>query len=661
VSSARSGHRGDDDRALRSFLASIRERGGIDFGTYKRGTIMRRLQRRMLATGTDDLRSYRRHVEANPDEYERLTSSFLIKVTEFFRDPELFDFLRDEVIPKLVAEAQAAKRELRVWSAGCATGEEAYSLAILIAEHLGEEAPAVDVRIFATDVDVDAIAFARRGVYAASVLAGVPEDLRARYFTPKGDRFEVSKRIRAMTVFGQHDLGQRAPFPRVDLALCRNVLIYFTQDLQRRALHLFAFALRDAGYLVLGKSESTSPLPEQFVVVNARLKTYRRAGDRVLIPAARNRQAPTVPRLSLPVARRAGWTDLPALSREQAKVVTLTERAEQLLLRLPVGVIVVDRRYDVQLLNLTARDLLGIRGQAVAEDLIHLLDDRLAPRVKSSIDAALRGKAAAPFVVEVASQSAEQDATRFVEIKAEPFAGGENRAPVDWVLVLATDVTASVGAANSLATSTERQSKERTRAVDQAKTLAGANEELRSVNRDLTVANAELRTANEELLVASEEVQAATEEVETLNEELQATNEELETMNEELQATVEELNTTNDDLESRSQELREVAATVEHERAAADLDRDHLLGIIDLIDEPVLVVDAAGRPIKANGPFRAAFGEPGILRLDAAMLRRATTEAFQAKVTLSGGEYMVRAQPLDGREDPTGALVFRPV
>src|SRR5205823_861666 len=163
---------------------------------------------------------------------------------------------------------------------GCATGEEAYSLAILLCELLGDEMEHFQVRIFATDLDNDAITFARRGIYPASTLANVPPAFIERYFIKMNGDYEIKKQIRALTVFGQHDLGQRAPFPRIDLALCRNVLIYFTNDLQRRALHLFAFSLRDRGYLVLGKSETTSPLPEHFILEQPRLKIYRRQGER---------------------------------------------------------------------------------------------------------------------------------------------------------------------------------------------------------------------------------------------------------------------------------------------------------------------------------------------------------------------------------------------
>jgi two-component system, chemotaxis family, CheB/CheR fusion protein len=649
----------DDDRALRSFLASLRERSGIDFSAYKRGTILRRLQRRMLATDSEDLRAYRRYAEENEDELNRLTSSFLIKVTEFFRDPDLFERLRDYVLPQLIGESEKQGRELRVWSAGCATGEEAYSIAILIAELLGDRLPQFNVRIFATDLDADAVAFARRGRYAAGVVDSVPEDLRARYFTQVGDMFEVSKRIRSMTVFGQHDLGQRAPFPRVDLALCRNVLIYFTAELQRRALQLFAYALRDGGYLALGKSESTSPLAQHFVLADARLKLYRREGERVLIPASRDRDGPKSPVLKMPVARRPGWTAAGARAEGGSKPVSLAERAEQLLLRLPVGVVVVDRQYDVQLINLAARDLLGIHVQAVAEDLIHLLDGPLGATVKKAIDAALRGKPLGPQPVQLESITAERTDIRHVEITAEPFKGPDARSPLDWVLVVATDVSRSIGEARELSDTAARDTSERERAIAQARSLADANEELRSVNRDLTTANAELRTANEELLVASEEVQAATEEVETLNEELQATNEELETMNEELQATVEELNATNDDLEARSNELQELATSADDARATVEDDRTRLLAILDGIDEPVLIVDHDGEVIKANAPFQRVVGMDAAAKVPAEIRRRATTATFEEVVELGGRRFRVSGQSLDGHSGPGGALIFR--
>jgi len=277
----------EDEALLERFLRQVRDQTGIDFASYKRPTITRRLQRRMAAVGVTKLGDYVRYVARNPAEYDRLASGFLIKVTEFFRDPDLFTYLRNEVVPRIVRHATERDREIRIWSAGCATGEEAYSLAILFTEALGESLGQYNVRVFATDLDAEAVNFARRGLYSRSAVASVPPELLDRYFQRLGDDYEIRKNVRALTVFGQHDLAQRAPFPRIDLAVARNVLIYFTPELQKRALQLFAFSLRDAGTLVLGKAESVSQLPEYFAPEEPRLKVFRRHGERVLVPPSR--------------------------------------------------------------------------------------------------------------------------------------------------------------------------------------------------------------------------------------------------------------------------------------------------------------------------------------------------------------------------------------
>ncbi len=270
----------EEELSFQTLLTLVRERSGIDFSRYKRPTILRRLQRRLVATGMRRLPDYLSYLARRPEEYARLVGSFLINVTGFFRDPELFAALRDQVLPDLIVHARTHGHELRLWSAGCATGEEAYSLAILVAEALGGEIDQFSVQIFATDLDEESVAFARRGLYSPASLASVPKNLRARYFTELDrsltrtaegrvesspvDRnaalYEVTPHLRSLVVFGQHDLGQRAPFPRIDLVLCRNVLMYFTPELQKHTLQLFAFALRDGGYLALGKAETSKPL-----------------------------------------------------------------------------------------------------------------------------------------------------------------------------------------------------------------------------------------------------------------------------------------------------------------------------------------------------------------------------------------------------------------
>jgi PAS domain S-box-containing protein len=319
----------EKDLTLAALLEELREQSGIDFGSYKTPTIMRRLQRRLVATGAENLPAYIRFLQIHPEEYQRLISSFLIKVTGFFRDPELFVYLREHVLPQLVADSRRRGNELRLWSAGCATGEEAYSLAIALAEVLGDDLERFGVRLFATDLDGEAVAFARRGIYPASALANLPADLVARYFAALDGEYEIKKRVRSLTVFGQHDLGRRAPFPRIDLVLCRNVLIYFTTELQKRALQLFAFSLRDGGYLILGKSESTSPLAELFGQEQPHLRVYQRHGDRLLIPPARITDIPQVTSGRL-VSRRRPAEELDAglTSRDASRPESSNERIE---------------------------------------------------------------------------------------------------------------------------------------------------------------------------------------------------------------------------------------------------------------------------------------------------------------------------------------------
>ena len=662
------------DRTLSALLDQLRERSGIDFSAYKMPTIMRRLQRRMAATNTASLVDYIRVVQRNPEEYRRLVSSFLIKVTGFFRDIDLFDYLRERGLPRLIEEARARDGELRIWSAGCATGEEAYSLAMLVTDLLRDELDSFHVRIFATDLDADAVEFARRGVYPASALRGMSSDQISRYFVETDGEYAVKKNVRALVVFGQHDLGQRAPFPRIDLALCRNVLIYFTPELQRRSLQLFAFSLRDGGLLALGKAETTSPLDEHWSVEQSMLKVYRRKGGAVLIPPLRAAERPT-PSMGLPATliRGAAASDPPhsrAASEDPRRLAG--ERAEMLRMALPVGVALVDRHYDIQWINNAARRSLGIRASAVGEDLIHLARGVPSQDLRVLIDAALRGQPSTRLFDDVSSGTVTGE-RRALRVSASPPSGGKSGL-ADGALLLVEDVTETTRHRTQLeqAVASERETAERL--SREAEQLERSLQEMLEANEELISVNAELRSTNEELLVANEEVYASTEEVETLNEEMQATNEELETLNEELQATVEELNTTNDDLQARSIELQDLAISLEAQRHAAESERQRLAAILASIADGVLVVDAAGTPVLTNGAFEETFGEAGErlaladdegrpLPAEQNPLRRAAAgESFTMEFTVTGedGErrwYEARGQAFAAAGEPRGGVV----
>src|SRR5215207_10895290 len=354
--------------ALERFLEELHRNRGVDFRSYKRPTILRRLGRRMALLDCESLDEYSRYLEEHPEEYRQLIGAFLIKVTHFFRDPDLFDYLKEEVLPRLIEEAREEEDQLRIWSAGCATGEEAYSLAILVSEVLGREAGLFNVRIFATDIDEDAVIFARRGVYPPSALGGLSEEQIGRYFVEEDGSYQVKKQIRGMIVFGEHDLAQRSPFPHVDLVVSRNVLIYFSGELQRRALQLFAYSLRDGGYLVMGKAESPSLLGDLFAPVDRNNKIYRRQGQRFLLPPT----LPTSPAPRAPLERSSGDRELlrsQAAAQHQRFAASLAT-SEYLINQLPVGVAIVARDYTMEAINTAARQMLSIPGVGIGQDFL---------------------------------------------------------------------------------------------------------------------------------------------------------------------------------------------------------------------------------------------------------------------------------------------------
>jgi two-component system CheB/CheR fusion protein len=575
-------------KELDALLERVRERSGIDFNSYKPATILRRLKGRMTATSQRSLTAYANYLEAEPEEYARLVSSMLIKVTEFFRDPKVWDYLRTRILPALIDDARSEGRELRLWSAGCATGEEAYSLAIAVAEALGTERSPLDVRVFATDIDREAVAFARRGLYPPNAVTSVPDLIRDRYFVQTDSGYEIGKRLRSLVVFGEHDLGERAPFPRIDLVLCRNVLIYFTPSMQRATLETFAYSLRPEGRLVLGPSETVAVLPEPFVSEHARLCVYRRRpGAHLILPVPRATQ---IRRGPLDQALRATRQDVQRAAASAAA-------AEGLILDLAVGVVVVDSNYDIVRINSAARRLLGIHGTAFDQDFIHLAEGLQASPVRAAIDAALTGATTtADFEIDAAARPGS--GTRFVQMTVSPQRG--DTAVIDGAIIEITDVTRFQDNQQELGRTQRRND----RAVV-------ANARLLANNEELTSLVARLRASNEAILLSSEDAQSSREELETLNEEFQATNEELETLNEELTASVEELRVSNENLESRTKELSVQTEALEERKRASEEEHDRLRSILSSLGDAVVAVDQSGAIVVTNAAYDRLFGSSG--------------------------------------------------
>jgi two-component system, chemotaxis family, CheB/CheR fusion protein len=665
----------DEARDLERFLEELHRNRGVDFRSYKRPTILRRLGRRMAATGCESINEYSRYVEEHPEEYRQLIGAFLIKVTEFFRDPELFDYLKEEVLPGLVEKASEEDNQLRIWSAGCATGEEAYSLAILVSEALGQEAGLFNVRIFATDIDEDAVRFARGGLYPPSALKGLSEEQIGRYFVEEDGSYQVKKQIRGMIVFGEHDLAQRSPFPHVDLVVSRNVLIYFSNELQRRALQLFAYSLRDGGYLVMGKAESPSLLADLFAPVDRHNKIYRRHGQRFLLPPT----LPTSPTPRARLERSSGDRGVLRTRLEAQQRVPIVSRSmgEDLINYLPVGVAVVARDYTIEAMNAAARQMLSIPSVGVGQDFLHAMQEEVPyAEVRRTIDEAFR-EGRTTQADEFAVEGAATGEPSYLRLTCHPLRTGDEGRRVKSVLVTVENVTAAV----------------------RMRRLTEQNLRLEEANRDLGQLNEELQAAREESLVNTEEAQASAEEVETLNEELQATNEELETLNEELQATVEELNTTNDDLQARATELQELAQSREEGRRLTEVGRQRAEELVDQlqdqrsrleailanISDAVLAVDTNGQVLFSNQVFIKTFGEhtgeeqgplgsTEVLDESGEKLppeampssRAAGGESFAMRFAVGGQDgalrrFEARGRPIEGDGVKGGVLVIREV
>ena len=594
-----------DEDPLQELLGQVSEQTNIDFQNYKSSTIMRRIGRRMAVTHNSTIREYVDYLRARPDEVRVLVKAFLINVTGFFRDPEAFDFIKKGLMPILIEQGRKNDKSLRMWSAGCATGEEAYSLALLVADELGPEFPEWNVKIFATDLAAEAIDFARRGYYPANVLKDLPNDYQIRFFERVDGGYRVSKVLRQVVIFGNQDISRGVPFPRIDLVSCRNLLIYLQPELQQSVLDLFAYSLHHThGYLFLGKAETTRPTKAVFELVNKKWKIYRCLSGPLILPAPNGPFAtghfgttvrdPRQGRLTSSVAAKT-------LTRTQPDIdlVHLRRLNETMLRHVSVALVTVDRAYRILTINATARRLLGIRDLAYDQDFLHTVQGIHYQKIRNAIDTAFQERTTTTLP-ELELNHATENSGRFLSLIVSNMAIEEG-AP-ELAIISATDVTEQVQLKKRL----EAIQHEQGELVDQ---LSEANKRFTTMNKELEDANEELQATNEELMLTQEELQAANEEFEATNEELQATNEELETNNEELQATNEELQTTNDELSARTFELQDSSRQHKFEQL-------QLSALLERFPHYVMVVNAQNLTIETINPgYRQMLGDREVIGL----------------------------------------------
>jgi two-component system CheB/CheR fusion protein len=517
---------------LQRIFAMLRAVSGVDFTHYKPPTIRRRLQRRMVLHKLDSVDVYIKYMRENPEEVLRLYQDLLIHVTRFFRDPDSFKALAAEVFTKIVP-ARRGSAPIRIWLPGCSTGEEAYSVAIAFLEHLGEEASHVPIQIFATDVSETAIEHARNGVYPESIAADLtPERLR-RYFNKIDGKYRITKLVRDLVVFARQDVTRDPPFSKLDLILCRNVLIYMGAVLQRKLMSVFHYALKPSGFLMLGGAETVGAQVDLFAVVDKKHRIFLK------------KPIDTPQSLHLPIEYNPGRIPSrgPRIPTEMHPHTSFqTEANRQILDRYgPPGVIVDEEFQIIQFRGKTGAFLEPAPGEATQSlNVLKMAREGLM----HGLQAALYGarKAEGP-VRKTGLQVQSGGLSLTVDVQVVPLAiPGEPR----HYLVLFEDVTPPSGVEAGARAPASAPDDDHVKQLQEE--LAAGREYLQSIIQDLEAANEELQSANEEILSSNEELQSTNEELDTAKEELQSTNEELNTVNEELHGRNEELSRVNSDL-----------------------------------------------------------------------------------------------------------------
>ena len=553
-----------DNDTFKQLLTVLKVRRGVDFTFYKQSTLKRRIVRRMALSKIEKPVEYLMYLRENKAEQDALYNDLLISVTQFFRDPQSFELLCNTLFPALISQKTDAE-PLRIWIAGCATGEEAYSMAMCLQELLGDKASAMKIQIFATDISEIAIAKARNGIYRQNELDGVSTSRLQQFFTRIDGSYQINKIIRDMCVFAHHNLLKDPPFSKIDLVSCRNVLIYLEPVLQKRALTTFHYALNEDGFLMLGKSETIGNNTDIFTALNTGEKIYARKGPlgRFMNVASNGRER-TFREIDKNIQKES-------TSKDVFKVAD-----EAILANFMPPAVLVNEKFDViQFRGLTETWLVPPVGRPsfnvlkmAREDLafelrnvLHMAEKTKSPARKSGVFFKLNG------------------IQQYVNIQAVPL---KETAEPHYLIVFQT---ASSTGSQQVSAETDRSSEnmqydESEQRIEQLeKELTQARTDMRSITEDQEAANEELQSANEELLSGSEELQSLNEELETSKEELQSTNEEVMIVNKELVDRNEQLNNA----------------------------RLYTEGIVSTIRDPLIILNADLRVKRATAGFYNKF------------------------------------------------------
>ncbi len=521
-----------DEELVRRILAHLRVRTGHDFSKYKRSTILRRIARRMQITRMDDPKDYYEFLRDQPDEAQALLADLLISVTTFFRDDEVFKALKANVLPAIFETKQTGD-PIRVWVPGCATGEEAYTIAILLLEEAARHEVRPTIQVFGSDLDARALATAREGRFPAAIEADVSEERLRRYFTREGDQYRVRQELRDIVLFASHSVLRDPPFSRVDLISCRNLLIYLDRELQEQTCSTFHYSLNPGGYLLLGASETADNPPGLFHNIDRKARIYQstaHAGDKPRL----------LPRL---LGSLGAHQDTAPSGRALSPSLALSEAAlhRQAIETVAPPSILVDRMHRVIHLSENAGRYLQPSGGPLSGDVVDLVRPELRFELRSALHRIFeRRQPTLSLPIPVRFNGAPHRV--LVQVKlAEPDDGNEPR----HALVMFVEGEAIEQA---LPTPDQDSGSDTVRRLTQELELS--QERLRTTREESELANEELRAANEELQSINEEYRSTSEELETSKEELQSINEELQTVNSELKLKLEAVSRAHSDLQN---------------------------------------------------------------------------------------------------------------
>jgi two-component system, chemotaxis family, CheB/CheR fusion protein len=519
----------DEDPSMDAVLRLLRDTFGIDFSLYKMTTVARRVQRRLDLLRARNLEEYVEQLRSSPDELNALYQDLLIGVTQFFRDADAYAILEREVIPKIV-DSIPVEQEIRIWSAGCATGEEVYSIAMLFHEELTRRQRPLTMKIIATDVHPSSLEFASSGVYGEHQLGNVSPARRERYFLRRATGYQINPDLRQMIVFARHNVTKDAPFTKMHFISCRNLLIYLQPQAQRTVLSLFHFSLASGGVLFLGASESPGPLSDEFSSIDDHWKLFKKRRDVTLLSQVRLPIASPGPRTRIDIVRPQGPDPL------------LLATYDQLLDRfMPPSLLVDDGRNLIDSFG-GAEALLHVRRRRPTTNVLDMIDGELRNLVAGAVQRALKENSRIAFSgVSLSRDEPEKRCTMTAEPFVHPRTGARN------VLITFQDITPSeppaepaIPAAASTAQSVVQVSSERMETLETE--LAYTRETLQATIEELETSNEEMQATNEELVAANEELQST-------NEELHSVNEELYTVNAEYQQKIIELKELNADMQ----------------------------------------------------------------------------------------------------------------